>query len=1182
MLHPTTPVSHPLHREFHVSRAARRRHGFDDVLFGVTGNVVLADFRAARELAHRINRSRPESERITPGQLNAIGLIDELSHLLVARYRRQHGAGILGAALVRLADRLGAERLDAVLEAFVDEFPPLAVHRGELSVAAYLAADTDGTANREVALEELLLLWLANANPAFAPLRELFDDRALDGRSAYRDVMAELETFFAGQPAAGPGGETLLDLLRGPMRVSPDSLDGQLRFIRSAWAPLLGGWVEKVLGSLDLLAEDWRGVAPAGPPPAEAPDYARFDHEPEAYSADLDWMPRVVMLAKNVHVWLDQLSRLYERDIASLDGIPDAELERLSRWGFTALWLIGVWQRSRASARIKRRMGDTEAVASAYSLDDYRVADELGGDEAYRDLKERAGRHGIRMATDMVPNHMGIDSRWMIEHPDWFLGLDHSPFPQYSFTGPDLSDDGRVGIFLEDRYWDRSDAAVVFKRVDRWTGDERFVYHGNDGTSMPWNDTAQLDYRRADVREAVIQTILHVARQSPIIRFDAAMTLTKKHFQRLWFPEPGTGGDIPSRAEHGMSRRDFDRLMPHEFWREVVDRVAAEAPDTLLLAEAFWLLEGYFVRSLGMHRVYNSAFMNMLRDEKNAEYRQLIKSTLEFDPQILKRYVNFMSNPDERTAIDQFGSDDKYFGVATLLATLPGLPMFGHGQIEGFREKYGMEFKRPRWTEEPDPGLVSRHRRQLFPLLHRRRLFADVERFQLYDLYRADGSVDENVLAYSNAAGGERALVVFHNRYGDTRGWIRTAAASLQRHGDGGQELVQRTLAEGLGIAPADGRLVAWRDLASGLEHLHPSRDLAERGLELELGAYAHHVYLEIRELDDDADRTWSRLAERLAGKGVPGLEEARRELVHEGVRRAFRDLLAEPALLGALAPTGTDEDEQDVDQAPAAAAPETDAADLPRRAALFAARALEEVGGSGSAEDLAQELLLDVGAMERMPAALSRLQEIDAGAPDAGGAGPGGVVKAVAALEKKAPARLSAPLAAWSAARCLERAGTDDDGEAAVDLWRRWVLRTAVAAELEARGVDGSDRLAWAAELLLVVDGWWQRGATPEEGAGLLLEALLGDEAGRRLLGVNRYRGVDYFHRESFDEVLAWLLVQVVAGAGPGRAADAAALRALAILRAAEAARDRSRYRVDALRTESAAPDGDGAADGS
>jgi hypothetical protein len=109
--------------------------------------------------------------------------------------------------------------------------------------------------------------------------------------------------------------------------------------------------------------------------------------------------------------------------------------------------------------------------------------------------------------------------------------------------------------------------------------------------------------------------------------------------------------------------------------------VAQEAPDTLLLAEAFWLLEGYFVRTLGMHRVYNSAFMNMMRDEENAKYRSVMKNTLEFDPEIMKRFVNFMNNPDEETAVAQFGKGDKYFGITTVMVTLPGLPMLGHGQI---------------------------------------------------------------------------------------------------------------------------------------------------------------------------------------------------------------------------------------------------------------------------------------------------------------------------------------------------------------------------------------------------------------------------------------------------------------------------------------------------------------------
>ncbi|NIQ93698.1 MAG: alpha-amylase, partial [Desulfuromonadales bacterium] len=112
-----------------------------------------------------------------------------------------------------------------------------------------------------------------------------------------------------------------------------------------------------------------------------------------------------------------------------------------------------------------------------------------------------------------------------------------------------------------------------------------------------------------------------------------------------------------------------------------------------------------FVRTLGMHRVYNSAFMNMLKAEDNSRYRSVLKNILEFDPEILKRFVNFMSNPDEETAIAQFGSGDKYFGVAILLVTLPGLPMFAHGQVEGLREKYGMEYPRAYWDESVDEDL---------------------------------------------------------------------------------------------------------------------------------------------------------------------------------------------------------------------------------------------------------------------------------------------------------------------------------------------------------------------------------------------------------------------------------------------------------------------------------------------
>jgi hypothetical protein len=442
----------------------------------------------------------------------------------------------------------------------------------------------------------------------------------------------------------------------------------------------------------------------------------------------------------------------------------------------------------------------------------------------------------------------------------------------------------------------------VFKRVDQWTGAEKYIYHGNDGTSMPWNDTAQLNYLLPEVREAVIQTILHVARKFPIIRFDAAMTLAKKHYQRLWFPEPGSGGDIPSRAEHGLTKAAFDEVFPVEFWREVVDRVAAEVPDTLLLAEAFWLMEGYFVRTLGMHRVYNSAFMNMLRDEKNQEYRLLIKNTLEFDPEILKRYVNFMNNPDERTAVDQFGKSDKYFGIATLMATMPGLPMFGHGQVEGFTEKYGMEYRKAYWDEAVDMELVERHKRQVFPLLRSRYLFADVENFLLFDFKNSDGYVNEDIFAYVNRAGEANTLVVYHNKFASTSGWITNSTGNLIKSGNDPdrREMVFRTLGESLNLHDEPGYYTIFRDHISQLEFLRSSQELCQYGLYLQMSAYECHVFMDFREVQETEDKRYSQLAAYLQGGGAPDIEEAMVEYLMQSIQGPVRELI-NPGMLSWL-----------------------------------------------------------------------------------------------------------------------------------------------------------------------------------------------------------------------------------------------------------------------------------------
>ena len=537
--------------------------------------------------------------------------------------------------------------------------------------------------------------------------------------------------------------------------------------------------------------------------------------------------------------------------------------------------------------------GNPEAEASAYSLYDYDIAQDLGGYEAYYNLRDRAWYRGIRIASDMVPNHTGIDSKWINEHPERFLSIDQVPYPSYTFNGPNLSDQPNIGIYVEDHYYNRTDAAVVFKYVDFRSGKTKYLYHGNDGTSMPWNDTAQLNYLNADVREAVIQQILHVARLSPIIRFDAAMVLTKRHIQRLWFPEPGSGGAIPSRSTYPVLKENFDKLIPKEFWREVVDRIAQEVPDTLLLAEAFWLLEGYFVRTLGMHRVYNSAFMNMLKNEENSKYRLTIKNTLEFDPEVLKRFVNFMNNPDEETAVTQFGKGDKYFGVCILMITMPGLPMIGHGQIEGFNEKYGMEYRKAYYNEQIDYDLVARHEREIFPLLKKRYLFSGVENFLLYDFYTSQGVVDENVFAYSNRVGKENILVIYHNKYAQTNGWIKLSAAYSVKTGTGDERKLNRsTLGDGLSLHNEEDFFCIFRDFIAGIEYIRTSKELYDQGLFVSLGGYQYHVFLEFREIKDNAKKQYAELTLSLNGRGVKSIDYAFREIVLRPIHQAFYELI--------------------------------------------------------------------------------------------------------------------------------------------------------------------------------------------------------------------------------------------------------------------------------------------------
>jgi len=907
--------------EFHIHAGIRSRLAVSSSLFASTGNLILPDFYSSRVMAEKIRSliltEGRDAKDISAGKLNAMALIDEILHIIFLLYRESVAPDVMKKFESSIQDAIGKEEFDTLLNEFCVQFPPRDVYQGLTAPEDYLAGSTgrDQTGimppsgnqqkkvpNRELALEELILLKLANENPAFKTFKFLYDDGlrdtgtvsgTLSAKTKYSTVFKVLEKVQLELPGFGPTGTMMpiLELLRLPARMAPDSVEKQLLWIRDNWGATFREIKDKVLKTLDLIQEEEMPRFPPGPGPIKPYQYALQRHEYEKFSSDQDWMPSLVMIAKNALVWLHQLSVQYGTLITRLDEIPDQELDLLAERGINGLWLIGIWQRSPASEKIKQLCGNPDAAASAYSLFDYEIAPELGGWEALDVFRGRCMWRGIRLAADMVPNHTGIDSAWVRNRPDLFIGTDRCPFPSYTFNGPDLSSDPAVGIWLEDHYYTRSDAAVVFKRLDRRTGKVRYLYHGNDGTGMAWNDTAQIDFLNPEARAAVKERIIHVAQHFSIIRFDAAMVLARQHIRRLWYPAPGTGGAIPSRAEHSMSDEAFDKAHPNEFWREVVDECAVRVPDTLLLAEAFWMMEGYFVRTLGMHRVYNSAFMNMLKTESNSMYRLTIKNTQEFDKQILKRFVNFMSNPDEETAIAQFGSGDKYFGVCTLMATMPGLPMIGHGQIEGFSEKYGMEYKRSYKDEKPDPVLIGRHEREIFPLFRMRKLFAEVDNFYLFDFVKDHHKVDENVFTYTNGRGEERALVFYNNYWERTSGTISISCPYAEKDGSGKRKRIV-ALSEALALDPAPGNFVITREMRSNLYYIFKTADIHSHGWHVNLEGYQSLVFTDFTRVHD-YNGSYQRLWENLHGQGVTDFEDALEEASHPELYHSLEKTIA-------------------------------------------------------------------------------------------------------------------------------------------------------------------------------------------------------------------------------------------------------------------------------------------------
>ncbi|MDD2696465.1 MAG: hypothetical protein PHD58_11130, partial [Anaerolineales bacterium] len=399
--------------------------------------------------------------------------------------------------------------------------------------------------------------------------------------------------------------------------------------------------------------------------------------------------------------------------------------------------------------------------------------------------------------------------------------------------------------------------------------------------------------------------------------------------------------------------------------------------------------------------------------------------------------------------------------------------------------------------------------------------------FLLYDFFTPDGAVNEDVYAYSNRAGEERGLVVYHNRFASARGWIRQSAAYSSRDDGGdGRRLLRKNLAEGLGLRDDPNCFTTFRDALSGLEYIRNNRTLHEQGLYVELDAYRCHVFLDFRQVEDNEWRHLSQLAARLKGRGVTSLDQALREMLLQPLHHAYRELVNAGQLRYLI----------DNRQARRDAGGEPEVEDGARRVAALdeveakATSLLEEIkaftGQEGDSASLAAEIREDVRSI------------LDLEAPAQPATSTWSDYLRLGEWAEAGEAVIWGPALIWGVTRKLGKlcaptgASPTLWAQASAACYQDYLLAGVVAEALRNLGMEAStaSRHADLMPLLFRYQGWSDglAGEHPDapdrEHARQFLAGWLENGDVHCYLGVNRHQEATWFNKETFEELLWWL----------------------------------------------------------
>lgn len=421
------------------------------------------------------------------------------------------------------------------------------------------------------------------------------------------------------------------------------------------------------------------------------------------------WSPKPFIYQINTRVWLTTLSRRYKRPI-TLDNIPEAVIDEIASYHVDAVWMMGVWIRSKAvrdSALnymheyrpVLNDLTEADVIGSAYAIGAYEVAPESGGRRGLAIFRAQLARRGIRLILDYVPNHVATDHPATVQRPELFVRADanvntHNP-----------------GMF--------------YPTKDQW-GREIHIAHGRDPHFPSWIDTAQLNAFCPEMRAWTRDTLLDIAEQCDGVRCDMAMLLTNEVFERTW------GWAVEETAPE------------QDFWPEIIPAVREKHPDFLFMAEVYWNMD-FMLQQQGFNYTYDKVLYDRLF-EANID---ALRTHLSADIRFLRHTVHFIENHDEPRAASSYGIEKSY-ALAPLICTVPGAVLLHDGQFVGRKVKLPVQINRQP-DEHLDNHLLAYYKRVLAEATHP--VYALGE-WQLFDVHH------NTALAYGYRHGEDHRLIV--------------------------------------------------------------------------------------------------------------------------------------------------------------------------------------------------------------------------------------------------------------------------------------------------------------------------------------------------------------------------------------------------------------------------------------